>query len=385
MPQNAQKTLIHFSGFEPQSAADQKERLIRSALMSAKAWGFETEISGRELDDGVFTITTKGRNWTAETNGETISIGQFVNNYAKRPFLDRVLSGYSAFFKLITSGAWFSYARHVWRFSLFALFPFVFFTLGLLGAAIIGLSPLIIDNIPKIGLPVTLLVGFAGFRYLFLPYSHRLYTLMQFDDWRFAKQMAEWKDSALINWVEEQADHLAQKLTKNSGDITITSHSMGGVVAAHVIGRMLERTPDIFEGRKVFFVQLGGAVMQSAWIKPATTLRQRVGLIARHPNVTWLEVQCLTDPVNFYKCDPIKHSGFGDLPPVRTLKIRFKSMLEKGHYKRIQFDIMRMHRQFILGPDVPSNYDFASLAFGPLSPEAYFDASQNSQLQDKLS
>ena len=55
---------------------------------------------------------------------------------------------------------------------------------------------------------------------------------------------------------------------------------LGGVVAAHIIGALLEKDPDCFEGRKVFFTQLGGAVMQSAWIRPAHVLRKRVGLIA---------------------------------------------------------------------------------------------------------
>ena len=55
-------------------------------------------------------------------------------------------------------------------------------------------------------------------------------------------------------------------------------------------------------------------------------------------------------------------------------------MLERGHYKRIQYDIMRMHRQFIIGPDKQSPYDFGIFAFGPLSPQDYIEASQQGTL-----
>lgn len=384
MPQSPTNTLIHFSGFEPQSADEQSTRLIRSVEMSANAWGFTANVDKSSDEDGTFRVTAKGDQWQTETNAEAVSIGHFVNAYAAKPMMDRLITGYGAFFKLFISGAWFSYLRHVWRFALFALFPFLFFGLGVALFASIGLLPLLWSALPTFALPITLVFAAAAFRYIFLPYCNRIYVPMQFDDWRFAKKMAEFTDFEITEWVDREADRLAKRFLNSQGDITITSHSMGGVVAAQVIGAILEKAPEILNDRQVYFVQLGGAVMQSAWIRPATVLRSRVGLIAHHKNITWLEVQCLTDPVNFYKCDPPKLCGFDYLPPVPSLKIRFKNMLELGHYKRIQFDIMRMHRQFIIGPDKQSPYDFGTFAFGPLSPEDYITASQQGKLAKEL-
>jgi hypothetical protein len=49
----------------------------------------------------------------------------------------------------------------------------------------------------------------------------------------------------------------------------ISSHSMGSTVATHVVGRLLEEDPKIFEGKRVVFATLGGAILQCALLRPA--------------------------------------------------------------------------------------------------------------------
>ena len=125
-PQNS----YSFLGFEPQSAAEQKARLLRSVEMSKEAWGFQIDVDKGREDDGIFHVTAKGQNWQTETQAEAVSIGHFVNQYAAKPFIDRLITGYGAFFKLLISGAWFAYLSMFWRFALLHSSHFYFLPLA---------------------------------------------------------------------------------------------------------------------------------------------------------------------------------------------------------------------------------------------------------------
>jgi hypothetical protein len=52
-----------------------------------------------------------------------------------------------------------------------------------------------------------------------------------------------------------------------------------------VTGTLLSEDPDLFKGKRVVFVTLGGAILQCSLMKSATTLRTCVGRIARAEDV----------------------------------------------------------------------------------------------------
>ncbi|MGO8470210.1 hypothetical protein AB9F45_38505, partial [Rhizobium leguminosarum] len=62
---------------------------------------------------------------------------------------------------------------------------------------------------------------------------------------------------------------------------------------------LLELEPEIFKCKRVVFATLGSAILQFTLMSSATLLRARVGLIARCPDISWLDVQCLTDSISF--------------------------------------------------------------------------------------
>jgi hypothetical protein len=42
-------------------------------------------------------------------------------------------------------------------------------------------------------------------------------------------------------------------------------------------------------------------------------------------------------------------------------------MLTGEHYRRIKMDFLRVHRQYVLGPDHRASFDFTLMTAGPLS------------------
>ena len=47
--------------------------------------------------------------------------------------------------------------------------------------------------------------------------------------------------------------------------------------------------------------------------------------------------------------------------------IRIRRMLTPERYRRIKFDPLRVHRQFVLGSDLRTHFDFTLLTAGPFS------------------
>jgi hypothetical protein len=160
-------------------------------------------------------------------------------------------------------------------------------------------------------------------------------------------------------------------LTQQTDEVLVTSHSMGASLAIAVIGRVLEKEPDAFAGRKVAFVTLGGAALQCAFLSGAKTLRKRVGALARQDEIFWFDIQCLTDPIHLYKCHTVALCGHAEAPQPKLVFVRFKHALSPERYRKNRRDLLRLHRQYVLGPDRQSGFDFTLMTAGPL-PAASF-------------
>jgi hypothetical protein len=86
------------------------------------------------------------------------------------------------------------------------------------------------------------------------------------------------------------------------------------------------------------------------------------------PHLRWVEVQCLTDPINFYKTDPVREMKLdqqtrSEFPLIRT--VRIKDMLQPDSYRRIKRNFFRVHYQYIFGNTKAYWYDFFQICCGP--------------------
>jgi hypothetical protein len=92
-----------------------------------------------------------------------------------------------------------------------------------------------------------------------------------------------------------------------------------------------------------------------------------VAALAQDGRIGWVEAQCLTDVINFYKTNPASEMGVAsraDFPLVR--RVRIKDMLQPDTYKRIKKSFFRVHYQYIFGNTKPYWYDFFQICCGPV-------------------
>ena len=374
MRQRHDRIVLHFPGFEPLDAEAHRKRYERSAAQSAAVWGFQTTVG--PMEGTGFAVDSVGEGWQTDVRMHVFDHNELLRRLADKPLPHRLAGGYCAAWRVAWQGAMVRYLRHAWRFGLFFVFPFLFTGAALALTALIALAPLLF-GVPAWAYIASVPLGLAFFRFLFLPFSERLHTLHLFADWEMAVAMAALDRPEFNAWLEARAVEARAALDGEADEYLITSHSMGANIAVHVVGMLLEREPDLFAGKKVVFASLGGAVLQCALLRSASMLRARVGLIARCPDISWLEVHCLTDAVHFYKTKVVALCGHADAPQARIAFMRVKQMLTPEHYRKIKGDLLRVHRQYVLGADRKAPFDFTAMTAGPLPAASFADYSQD--------
>lgn len=368
--------MLHFPGFEPLDAVKHQARYKRSAEKTAKLYDLEVEVGPVQIGgpSRYFDVDSQGVDWRTMTRVYVFDHNEIVRRLNGRSTLHRMAAGYLNAARVVWEGGALSYFRHAWRFGLFFLFPFLLIAIGM------GLSLLIATAPHWLGLDAPLLalsaiVAYVAFFKLFLPWTERWHALHLFSDWELAVAVARLEKPYLKQWIEESIASARAALSEPADEYVITSHSMGASVATQVLGALVEREPDLFERKRIIFVTLGGAILQCALLRSAEVLRARVGAIARVKEIFWFDVQCLTDAINFYRCQVVALAGHPDAPQPPIVFIRLRHMLSPERYRRIKRDFLRVHRQYVLDADVRAPFDFTMMTAGPFSAASFANPS----------
>jgi hypothetical protein len=373
MTKISSRLVFYFPGFDPLDAAAHQRRYERSAAQSGKTFGVDYDVGGVSQTAAGSRLDVVARHEGHETQS-TIFIhdhNDLISRLRAASVWKQIGLGFKAGAGIIREGGAFAYFRHAWRFGLFFLFPFLLIALGIAVAVLIAVLPLLV-GVSALFCLLTAPLGYLFFVKGVMPFSERFHTLHLFADWRFA--LAVGRDEPMArDWIEDKARSVLVALEQASDEVLFVSHSMGASLALAVAGRVLELKPDAFDGRRVSFVTLGGAALQCALLSSASRLRESIGVMARHGDVNWFDIQCLTDPIHLYKCHTAKLTGHGDAGHPKIVPIRFKHSLSTERYQKNRRNFLRMHRQYVLGSDRKSGFDFTLMTAGPLPAASFAD------------
>lgn len=365
------RTVLHFPGFEPLDAEAHRQRYKRSAAQASAVWKARFAVEDLMIDEqgAHFSVDGGGAGWATHADIHVLDHNELIAAMRAEPLWVQIARGFKAGFEVIRQGGAWAYLRHAWRFGLFFLFPFLFLAAGLALGVNIAAIPSTFDLAPW-WFVLTVPAGYVVFRYGVIRFSDRYHVLHLLADWRLAVAVAE-NRADVASWIDKAAVQVLAALRQPADEVLVTSHSMGANFAISVIGRLLEMAPDGLRGRRIVFVTLGGAALQCSLLSSATVLRARIGALARHPHVDWFDIQCLTDPIHLYKCHTVALSGHADAPQPKLVFIRFKHAMSAERYEKNRRDFLRMHRQYVLGPDQSSGFDFTLMTAGPLPAKSF--------------
>lgn len=361
------RLVILLPGFEHMPVEAHYRRFVREAGKTAPVYGMNfTEPSSVEITTaeagvatGRFSLDTQGDDWSVRTDFVLYGLGDITLFYASRNPLTRLLSGLFALLDFIASGTFFRFVMTSWRYALFFVYPL----LVLAGVAVASLSAgYLIDDIfphspfvlPGTALLVaTCLLWFA---------AAKLHLLLLMDDWTFARDMARGKCPEVMTKMENVIADAASRIsqTPNDTEVIVAAHSLGAICALPVIDEALKRN----QSRRYGLLTVGSSLLKVALHPSAVRLRNCVANVAQS-TTTWIDAQSLTDPMNFYKSDPIRDLDIAKGRSPVLMQVRFRHQLCDETYKAIRRDFFRVHRQFVFGVDKRTRYSWHAILCGP--------------------
>jgi hypothetical protein len=151
-------------------------------------------------------------------------------------------------------------------------------------------------------------------------------------------------------------------------EILIVGHSLGATLAVDALAHALATDPDLTRrGPKLAFLTIGATIPKLGLHPAATRLRACADRVAAENDLTWGEFQTRQDPISFYRYDPVRLSKFkdnsGGKPHVRV--VNFRDLLSPETTRRIFWDFMRIHYQFVMASERRGVYDLFTMLIGP--------------------
>lgn len=363
----ATRLVFHVGGYDPMPPARMYARFVREMHRFERTWSAAVSVSDETFtpEQADWNVVTSGPNWRVATRYRLVRWDDVMARYGGRPLWWRLPLGLLAFVDFVAGGALWGYARTNWRYALFFLYPYLL--LGVLAAFAWFAGAFVARTSESV--PFGVLAGLAAFFALLQGPGRWLYLPLAFDDWTFSRAYVRHGDPVLDRRLDRVASEIvAAARGAEADEILVVGHSLGAVLAIDLLDRALRLEPDLgLAGTRVALVTAGSSILKIGLHRGALRFRAALARVASASNVFWAEYQSLTDPMNFYKTDPVAESGLRSTgrPVVRIVRIRH--MLDPINYRRIRRNFYRVHNQFVSGNELRAAYDYFMMVCGPLS------------------
>lgn len=372
------RSVFLVGGYDPKTPAAFFERLGKELNRSAAAWGFSSTLSPVSVSPdgaiGSITIDTTGPDWRAETSFNFLVLDSIVLRDFSKPLPVRLLKYLGAFADYVISGTFIAMLRKAVRFSVYFLYPFLVTLVFTLASWTVG------RVVASLGIPYPAvsgtLAGLGAFWLLLNYLGGRWWVPHLFDLWSFSLNFLRGRrpdaEALLDSFAAAIVAHARQA---KPDELILVGHSTGGGLILDIAARCLALDPDFARSSGRTAILTLGSTAQKLGMHPAArAFRQRVETLVDDPDLAWVDVQCLIDLINFYKCDPVADMGLQprikrqpvEMPFPLTVRVRIRDMLDEDAYKRIKKNIFRIHYQYIFGNNRKYFYDFFMICCGPV-------------------
>jgi hypothetical protein len=370
----ARRHVLFLAGFDSIDVPSQHRRFQREAAKFAQTWQVSAAVSDVEaMENGArWRLRVAAPNWQNETAYELFDWCDLVRVELDRSRLALLLAGFWTFADFVLTGTAARYFAATWRYGLFFLVPFVNVVLfAVAAAACATIIARWLSLGPALDLGVGLVLAVAVFALLMRWPGRRWRVVHAFADWIFARDYMLGRRADLETRLDAFSERLCAVVRASDADeILVVGHSLGATMAVDVIARALARDPELAAGGPAICLLTVGATIPKLALHPkAKRLREAIARVARHSQVIWAEFQARSDPISFYKFDPVTlqpftHNAAGRNPRIGLVGI--KDMLAPESNERIKYNHMRKHYQFVMGNEQRAIYDYFMLIGGPV-------------------
>jgi hypothetical protein len=152
-------------------------------------------------------------------------------------------------------------------------------------------------------------------------------------------------------------------------EVLVVAHSSGSIMAVAALARAIALDPLLTQrGPRVSLMTLGHWLPLLSSLPGASTFRAELDRLARDPALDWVDFTAPPDGCCFALTDPITAAGLAPARPnhPRLLSPRFAAMFPPATYAEIKRDRFRLHFQYLMAGELPSDYDYTAITAGPL-------------------
>jgi hypothetical protein len=369
----SKRHIFFLAGFDPFDIAAQHRRFRREADTFGKTWNAAATVSdviAKGAHESYWMVSAKGPNWSTQAIYEPLAWHDIVLADLARPMLPRLKAAAETFWDFWVSGTVKRYFQANWRYALFFLVPFL--DVVLFAAAAVAAGWLLARALPA-GWLIAAIAGLAAAVAVFL-------LLMRWPGrrWRVSQGLADWitprdymfgRRADLDARIETFAQRLLAAVRRSEVDeILIVGHSLGATIAVDVLSRALALDPQFGRrGPSVGLLTIGATIPKLALHPAAVRLRACADRVAAEDAIAWGEFQSRQDPISFFRFDPVRlrplEPNDGGKPHVRI--INFRDLVTPAKMRRMVWNFMRIHYQFVMAADRRAVYDFFMLVCGP--------------------
>ena len=372
------RSVFLIGGYDPKTPQKFFERLTKELARADATWGMISTVSPVNLlsdgEVGTVDIETAGDGWKVETHFGFLALDKAVLGYFLLPVHVRFFRYAAAFLDYMLSGTFFAMLCRSWRFALYFLYPALMLWLFAWLAERAGnwVSKLSFPSAGAYGIVASLavfwlLVRFGGMRG---------FILHLMDLWSFSLAFLRGRrPEAEALFDRFAAAIVARAKAEHVDEFILVGHSTGGGLVLDIAARCLAQDPDFTRRSGRTTLLTVGSTAQKLGMHPAAVaFRKRVQALVDDPRLGWVDIQCHTDMVNFYKCNPVVDMGLqprvkNDPPGTPfplTRTVRMKEMLQPEQYRRVRRNLFRLHYQYIFGNTRRYFYDFFLICCGPV-------------------
>jgi hypothetical protein len=188
---------------------------------------------------------------------------------------------------------------------------------------------------------------------------------------------------ALETRIDNIAANISRKMHANDVDeILVVGFSVGSILGVSVLARALAgadaqgTSQQQRAGPSIAFLTLGHCIPMHGLAPQAQTFRHELGVLAQRTALHWLDFSSPTDWGSFALIDPVTacridiSSGQKVNPIMRSP--RFHTLFTPLTYASIKPNKRRMHMQYLMAGELPSEYDYFAITSGMLKLEERF-------------
>lgn len=370
--------VLYFSGFDPRGPAHYRRLYRAEAITQSALNGMPIEFGKSEKTSALasgWKMRTQCEGATVETTYEFMRWEDVISHHWPRNDAILMARYLRALWHYLATGVlWKIRKESVWMF-IAAIYPafLMLAVLGLGSAAMIG-----IDRLAQAAaLPRWLGLGAGLLTFGLIIQGGRMIERLSNSFWlarsmAFHTQQALGATPDLDARLDAFAHYLANLVSNSDADeVLLVGHSSGAIIAASVLGRALQRTPQLTAQRpRISLMTLGQCIPILSLFPQAKSFHAELAAIAHADGLDWIDFTAPTDLACFVFLDTVALAGIrrdNTEPRPKLLSARFVTLFSAESYARIRRSWYRNHFQYLMAGEKAGEYDYFAITAGHLS------------------